>query len=195
MLQVVICKQKQRKRKPNLALNKERMTFFVLQVCVNAACVPAEKFHSGCIILSVESFSLLLSHSVWDDCVCVHQRECVYVLLLCLAQNPQLSSECTLRPHIVSCFYEDATQLILSAIEKIALCQSALYHQRHTEPPHPCPVRAQNCQATRGGARLGSTVSLICQEDHCQGSAASVVHYYWRGLSDGGRLMAEQGAS
>lgn len=56
--------------------------FFGLQVCVNAACVPAETFHSLCIILSVGSSSLLLSYWVWDERVCVCAPRAPPLLLL-----------------------------------------------------------------------------------------------------------------
>lgn len=62
------CLLSKRRTKSNPTLNKGKrrggLGLFVLQVRVNAASVPAEKFHSGCIILSVGSFSLLLS-LVW----------------------------------------------------------------------------------------------------------------------------------
>lgn len=77
---------------------------------------------------------------------------------------------------------------------------------KYTQPPalrtaHRHPLSRQsaelpsNKRETRGGARAAGTVSLICQEGRCQGSTASVDHYYWRGLSDGGQLMTKQGAS
>ncbi len=87
------CRLREKERiKPNLALNKERsvcvcVCLFVLQVCVNAACVRAEKFHSRCIILSVGSFSLLLSHLVWDECVCASLSECLCVFM-CSSSPP-----------------------------------------------------------------------------------------------------------
>lgn len=137
-------------------MNKERgrvrVCFSVLQVCVNAACIPAQKFHSGCIILSVGSFSLLLLHSFLDDCV----SECVCLCAPCLPGpcSTELSSERTLRPHIVLQFYEDASILSVSSETK-ATCvveegtsdQSKLNNQ----VPHRthCPGGAQNCQATR----------------------------------------------
>lgn len=115
------------------------MCVFVLQVCVNAACVPAEKFHSGCIILSVGSFPLLLSHSVLDDCV----SECVCLCAPCLPGpcSTQRRSECTLRSHIVLQFYEDASISSVSSgrkatcvVEEGTSYQSKLNNQRHTAP-------------------------------------------------------------
>lgn len=129
--------------KPNLALNKKknevRVCVFVLQVCVNAACVPAEKFHSGCIILSVGSFPLLLSHSVLDDCV----SECVCLCAPCLLGpcSTQRCSECTLRSHIVLQIYEDASISSVSSGRKAACVveegtsyQSKLNNRCHTAP-------------------------------------------------------------
>lgn len=64
--------------------------------------------------------------------------------------STQLSSECTLRPHIVSRFYEDAWQSILSVLsgrkatcvtEEVTSYQSTLDHQCQTAPA--TPVLAQ----------------------------------------------------
>lgn len=137
-------------------------------------------------------------------CVCL----CAPPLLPGPESSTQLSSECALRPHIVPRFCEDASQSIFECFvrEKGNMCHRGgrslpKVHSTTSTTPHPPPLSWQgpelpsNKRETRGGAKAGSTVSLICQEGRCQGSTASVVHYYWRGLSDGGRLMAEQGAS
>lgn len=129
--------------KTNLALNNKKnevwVCVFVLQVCVNAACVPAEKFHSGCIILSVGSFPLLLSHSVLDDCV----SECVCLCAPCLLGpcSTQRRSECTLRSHIVLQIYEDASISSVSSgrkatcvVEEGTSYQSKLNNRCHTAP-------------------------------------------------------------
>ena len=132
--------------------------FSVLQVCVNAACVPAEKFHSRCIILSLWDPSLSSSR-IWFGmsvcvcvcvCVCVRASQSVCVcarVSVCswappLLPGPEssthLGSECALRPHIVPRFYEGASQSIPSILsgEKGNTCHGGgrsvpLDHRRH----------------------------------------------------------------
>lgn len=54
---------------------------FCPAVHLNAACVPAKTFHCLCIILSVGSSDLLLSHLVREECVRAHIPESVSVCL------------------------------------------------------------------------------------------------------------------
>lgn len=114
--------------------------------------------------------------------------------------STQLNSECMLRPHIVPHFCEGTRQSILSVLyeKKGSVChRGGRLLPKYTPAPAPhtatlCPGRAQTCQATRAGKKEAwselrvQSVSLICQEGHCQGSAAYVVHYYWKGMPGGG---------
>lgn len=140
--------------------------------------------------------------------VCVSVCLCAPPLLSGPESSTQLNSECALRPHIVPHFYEGASLSILSVLsgrkaacvtEEVVSYQSTLNCQHYAAQHHPLSRQSaelpSNKKERRGGARAGSTVSLICQEGRCQGSTASVGHYYWRGLSEGGQLMTKQGAS
>lgn len=177
MLQVAIrgvpSAKKKKKKKDKTKFGYEqrekevRLCFFVLQVCVNAACVPAEKFHSRCIILSVGSFSLLLSHLVWDECVCASLSECVcvYVLLLSsLAQNPPLSSAQDARSGPTLCpvsvkthrnwfwvFCQGERQHVSQ--RRSLLTKSTLDHQRRPAPATPVLVGPRTAKQQEGNKR------------------------------------------
>lgn len=158
----------------------------------------------------------LSSSRIWfgmNVCVCASLSECLCVFMCSSSPPwPRILHSAQLRmhaqaPHCAPFLWKRiAIDFECFVREKGNMCQSGgRFYQSNTRPPAsrrtPPPLSWQspelpsNKRETRGGARTGSTVSLICQEGGCQGSTASVVHYYWRGLSDGGRLMAEQGAS
>lgn len=124
-----------------------------------------------------KNFTLVASSSLWDPSlsssriwfgmsvcisVCVSVCLCAPPLLPGPESSTQLSSECALRPHIVSRFCEGASQLILSVLsgrkatcgkEEVASYQSTLDHQCHTAPATPVLAGPRTAKQQEGNKR------------------------------------------
>lgn len=172
----------------------------VLQVRLNAACVPAKTFHSLCIILSVGSSDLLLSHLVWDECARARIPECVSVCLgapppLFPESSTQLNSGCVLRPHIMPNFCKGASQSIWSVFvgEK-----GGRLFQKYTQPPAPRYMPPPSVLSElpsnkrRSQSRKCSQPNLSCEALSRQ--LRHILNCYPEGLFSGGTADDQQEA-
>lgn len=97
--------------------------------------------------------------------------------------STQLSSQCALRPHIVPCFCEDASQSILSVLsgrkatcvtEEVASYQRALDHRRHATPA--TSVLAEPRTAKQQEGNKGRSQSREYSESNLSGGPLSRQH-------------------